>query len=632
MRFVTDRCLSCGTPSKTEPHHTVSDFWFCSEDCYNREFYKYLPKEFAHGKTSFDDPEIGLIWEEVGEETYDSSVESAEQALKRALANTPWERLRKEWHEHRDAAWQEAANQLHRRIQAEAKVQQVEQEEKLRLVREKEEEKERIAQEKEDEKERILREKEEERLEEERLAQEAEEEKLEPRKIPEKIRLEHTHILAPSGSGKTQFLQNTILEYHLDLAPPIIFIDPKGFAVEALSRVKPLRDRIVIIDPFDSPALGLFDMQGRSPNQLISDFAYIFSTTNQSLTGKQAPCFSFCARLLFTIPDANLFTLLDLLNDRIEPKKPPNPIFLEAIPKLPEVARRFFETDYYSSNYTATREQIKARIWGVLENDSLATMLNSKVRKLNLAECIRKRNTVLVNTRMVQLKEAHQTLGRYIISLVQDAIQSRKERDPVYLIIDEFQEFADEIKTPSMLRLIREYGGGVTLAHQNMFCAELNDNIRNAISTNTSIKYAASPEADDLGYMAKNLRCKPEFLSSVHKTKHHARFACFVRGLQPPLTHPFIVESEFGWIDDWPEMRDIEHRHMLARNRVMLKHYPNSRVAEATAITHKAPEGALRGEPITPAEVMDKKPTQTTDKPIVSPPDDPSKPATWTRK
>jgi hypothetical protein len=46
-----------------------------------------------------------------------------------------------------------------------------------------------------------------------------------------------------------------------------------------------------------------------------------------------------------------------------------------------------------------------------------------------------------------------------------------------------------------MLRLIREYGGGVVMAFQDMFCNEMNDNTRTAITTNTSIKYAASPEA-----------------------------------------------------------------------------------------------------------------------------------------
>src|SRR5262249_49102672 len=197
------------------------------------------------------------------------------------------------------------------------------------------------------------------------------------------------------------------------------------------------------------------------PAQLISDFRYIFSTTNQKMTGKQAPCFSFCAQLLFNIPHANLLTLFDLLEDGTN-RKPRSPIFADAISKLPTIPRLFFETDYYSDSYSSTRQEIKVRIWGVLENDALGAMFNANTRKLDVAKCIRERKILLVNTRMTKLKEAHQILGRYIISLAKDAILARPEteRHPVYLVIDEFQEFADPLKTPELLRLIREYHGG----------------------------------------------------------------------------------------------------------------------------------------------------------------------------
>ena len=343
---------------------------------------------------------------------------------------------------------------------------------------------------------------------------------------------------------------------------------PKGLVVERLSKLQIFKDRAVVVDPLDAPALNLFQTLGRDPAQLISDFSYIFSTTKQKLTGKQTTCFSFCARLLFTLQSANLITLLDLLDDRRD-KRPPNLIFQDAIPKLPDMARRFFEQDYYSQNYASTREEIKARVYGVAQNEILAAMFNAKTRKLDIAKCIRERKIVLVNTRMTQLAEDHQTLGRYIIALVQDAIQSVKPAHPVYLVIDEFQEFADAEKTPRLLRLLREYNGGAVIAHQNMFCAELDEATRTAISTNTSIKYASSPEGQDLNYMARDLRCDPDWLKAQHKSETHAKFACYVRGMG--LTHPFIVHSEFGWIEKWPKMSDEDYRVLRATNKAALE-------------------------------------------------------------
>ena len=378
---------------------------------------------------------------------------------------------------------------------------------------------------------------------------------------------------------------------------------------------------------------------GRNPAQLISDFRYIFSTTNQKMTGKQVPCFSFCARLLFTLPHANLFTLLDLLDDRTH-KKPPNPLFQSAIKNLPEAARRFFESDFYSPNYASTREEIKSRIWGVLESDVLSKMFNANTRHLDIAKCISERKILLVNTRMTELKELHQTLGRYIIALAKDAILSRKERHPVYLVIDEFQEFADPQKTPELLRLIREYNGGAVLAHQNMYCAELDDDTRTAISTNTSIKYASSPEAQDLNYMARDLKCEPEFLSQQEPTETHARFACFVRGMK--LKHPFIIHSEFGWINRWPKMPEKTYRRLREFHKWGLSDDPIPQTApekrvesvETSPQTHNGPTEAepLRKEETPPAGIAPAARAATYTDTVSKNEPDPSKPARWIRK
>jgi hypothetical protein len=587
MRFDTARCLHCGSPAQTRCR-TFGEFWFCSELHYMEEIWKLLPDEWRV-ENMYDHPK--------GKELI-RWVDNAKALLEESDDPFPYdheykfEEYEKWFTEQCEVQWRSAETQLISRIEAEVVHKKAEQEAKDRLVREKEEEKA-----------EQLREKEKQQREE----AEAQLELLKPQPIPEKIRFEHTHILGPSGSGKTTLLQNNVLQDFLvngninPNPPAYIIIDPKGLMVERLSKLNVFanhyKDRIVIVDPFDAPALNLFQTAGRSASQLISDFGYIFSTTKQKMTGKQNSCFSFCARMLFTLPQANLFTLLDLLDDRTH-KKPPNPLFQNAIPHLPPVAKRFFETDFYSPNYASTREEIKSRIYGVLENDILSAMLNAKTRKLDIAKCIRERKILLVNTRMTQLKEAHQTLGRYIIALAQDAIQSRAERHPVYLVCDEYQEFCDPQKTPEGLRLLREYGGGAVLAHQNMYCAELDDDTRNAISTNTSIKYASSPEGQDLNYMARDLRCDAEFLKATHKSNTHARFACFARGMN--LQHPFIVEEEFGWIEKWPKMSEDAYKALRASNKAALADThegPSDAERSHVTMTKPAEAGPLKTDP-----------------------------------
>ena len=84
-----------------------------------------------------------------------------------------------------------------------------------------------------------------------------------PLAVPFSVRFEHTHILAGSGHGKTQTLQHLILsDMQRDPPPSLIIIDGQGEMIDKLSRLALFQDRDdpIIIDPRDTPALNLFDV------------------------------------------------------------------------------------------------------------------------------------------------------------------------------------------------------------------------------------------------------------------------------------------------------------------------------------------------------------------------------------
>jgi hypothetical protein len=188
-----------------------------------------------------------------------------------------------------------------------------------------------------------------------------------------------------------------------------------------------------------------------------------------------------------------------------------------------------------------------------------------------------------------------QLLGRYIIAKVLNAAFSRqfipKEQwHAAFLMIDEFQDYADDDKIPELLRLAREYRLGVSLAHQVMHSRELSASLQTNISTNTSIKYCSSPEAIDQNYMARDLRCEADFFKTYTAP---GRFACFVRGMSPQLQHPFLISLQFPNITDEMQMSDFEYEILLERNRAML----------AASKTHTARDGASREFASTPPTV-----------------------------
>lgn len=403
-----------------------------------------------------------------------------------------------------------------------------------------------------------------------------------PFSIPDKIRFEHTYCLAPSGAGKTTLIERVILDdLSKEDSPALVVIDPKGLMVQRLSRLEAIKHRLVVLDPNTQPlpALNMFastqrDLPAHIREQLqshvVSNFAYIFSSVDSPLTQRQSVCFSFCIRLLMH-QESNIHTLMELLDERVKDAELSR--FYEAIQRCDQTTRRFFETEYFTSTFGETRGQIKARLYSIVMHPSFVHMFGSNERKLDMFDCLQERKVVLVNSALgIPGSSASQLFARYMIALTLNAAFERtaiprKQWNPAHLVIDEFQLVADEVKTPEMLRLAREYNLGIFLAMQDMHGKPFNEALRTAISTNTSIKYASSPEGVDMNYAARDLRTTDDYLRAATKTRTHGRFACFVRGM---LDRPITLTLPFGAIDHEPMMPPDEHRALMQRLREQL--------------------------------------------------------------
>lgn len=474
-----------------------------------------------------------------------------------------------------------------------------EQKEKARLSAE--EEKRYAAEEKAAEKQRLRDEKDEEKR---RLAWEKEEEKrrLEEEKyqepiyeIPYNVRFEHTHILAPSGTGKTTMMQQIILDdLHSDNPPAMVIIDPKGEMVRRLRSLDlfnpedgPLWHRLIVIDATDTdnpPALNMFttpagdeSTKRRIQNQTIDLFEYIFSSSEFKLTPKQSIGFSFLARLMFEIPGADIFKFLDVVEEEVDFDKGQTSAYAHYIARLDSGAQRFFARDFYGE-FKEAKSQVKARLYMILKSPELSAIFNSSFSSVDWFGCLQNRRIILVNTGMNQLGEAaSQLFGRYVIASVvaaaggRDGIKDKNLWTPVFLHVDEAQLFVDERKTQRMLNLSREYKLGITLAHQQMNGFPFTENMRNSVSTNTSVKYAASVEAQDLTDAARDLHCDPEFIRSHQRDNRYVNFACYIRNMG--LKGPFTAQAELGNVDKCAQMSAKNLDRLIKLNRQNVRTY-----------------------------------------------------------
>ena len=400
-------------------------------------------------------------------------------------------------------------------------------------------------------------------------------------------RFEHMHVLGGSGHGKTQFLQQLILEdisrIFIGEKESLFVIDSQGDMIDNilhLAMLSPefeenLADRIVLIDPNDiehPPCLNLFDVgldrldrysaveREKLMNGAIALYEYIFgSLLGAELTQRQSVIFRYLARLLMVVPGATIHTLREFMQDP-ESAVP----YLE---RLDGTTRAFFDTQFFDKSFDDTRQQILTRLWGILSNPVLERMFTNERNQVNLFDALNDGKIVLVNTAKDLLKQdGCEMLGRFFIALLTQATQERaaiapEGRTPTMAYIDEAQDYFDD-NIDLLLSQARKYRVGLTLAHQNLgqFSRELLASVM--ASTATKVVGGASP--DDRTKLARAMNCDPDFIASMRKGQDRSEFAYYVRNQTPQALR---LTVSFGVMERSEKSKTGEYERLIEANR-----------------------------------------------------------------
>ena len=122
--------------------------------------------------------------------------------------------------------------------------------------------------------------------------------------------------------------------------------------------------------------------------------------------------------------------------------------FAEYVPKLDSpTARAFFETEFNSREFDATKKQVRRRLWGILENKTFEHMFSYPKSKLRLSDEMNAGKVILINTSKDLLKQTGtEIFGRFFVALITQAALERasvpkSERMPTYVYIDEANDY-----------------------------------------------------------------------------------------------------------------------------------------------------------------------------------------------
>lgn len=404
-----------------------------------------------------------------------------------------------------------------------------------------------------------------------------------PLKLSHEDRFSHMHVVGGSGAGKTQLLQNLILhDLKSDDPPALVIVDSQTDLISKLSHLAlfdpedgPLKDRFVLITPRDiehSPALNIFDVNRSRLGKydeatkeqitagVIQTFDYLFNgLLGADLTAKQGVFFRFVARLMLALPETlgRPATILDLiaLMDDAEP-------YREAIARLPDIQRTFFERDFPSKTFAQTKEQIRYRLNAILENPTFARLFTSRRTKLDLFDALNNNAVILVDTAKDFLKGASAHFGRIFISLVLQAVLERAalpehKRKPAFLIVDEAAAYFDS-NIDDLLTEARKYKLGCVFAHQ--FLDQCAGALRSSLAANTSAKFVSGVSTADARSLAPDLRTTPDFILSQPRFQ----FAAHIRNI---TQHAVSIPVPVGALEEEPRLSQRAYERLRATNR-----------------------------------------------------------------
>ena len=435
-----------------------------------------------------------------------------------------------------------------------------------------------------------------------------------PLPIPQEVRFEHTHIIGGTGHGKTQLLQLLIaddLHRALNENLSVIVLDPDGTLIDTLTRLRLfephiLGDRAIFIDPTDSQqpvGLNLFDVatvagadrraRETVENNTIELFEYFFDALlGSELTNRQSTLFRYLGLLLMQIPGGNIHTLRELMEDG-EPFRP----YME---QLTGTARTFFETRFFDRSLNQTKQQILARLWGVLSNRSLDRLFSAKRNTVQFDQAMQDGKLIFVNSSKEYLgEEGSHIFARMMVALLGQGLIRRaalppQARTPTYIYIDEAEGVVDHTLI-RLLAQVRKYHGAITLAHQHL--DQLSAGARGGVFANTSIKLAGGVSAQDAVKLAPEFRVDKDFILGQQKGSSHSHFALFAKNVTP---RAMALPVPLGFVEKLPRLSGAAHAALIARSRE--RYGWRSEVAEPSLppddASQSAPPPSSLGDPL----------------------------------
>jgi len=376
--------------------------------------------------------------------------------------------------------------------------------------------------------------------------------------------LHHTHVVGPTGVGKSVLL-GRLIEQDIADGLAVVVIEPKGDLIDdVLAHIPEHRQgEVVVLDPADLTPVGLNPLahHGQRSEVVADGILTIFKALYAEAWGPRTQdILHACLLTLTRRSDASLVMLPLLLTNAGFRRS------LTSSLRDPLALEPFWA--WYENLSDGERQQAIAPVMNKLRQwllrPSLRAVLGQREPRFHFRQVFTERKILLVPLRKGIIgAEAASLLGSLVVAELWQATLSRaaiepERRHPVMVYIDEVQDYLHlPTDLGDALAQARGLGVGFTLAHQ--FLGQLSPAMRTGVLANARSRICFQLAHEDAVTMAKgHPELGPEDLTSLGQYEVYA--SLFARGQVTPYASGHTLAAA-------PQTSDPAVLRSLSRDR-----------------------------------------------------------------
>ncbi len=424
--------------------------------------------------------------------------------------------------------------------------------------------------------------------------------------MPRHDRGRHLYIIGQTGVGKSALLELlTIADINNNYG--VAIIDPHGdYAQSILRRIPEERiNEVIYFNPADTEFPMSFNPMEVIDSKLKTHTASEIIGVLKRMFDSWGPRLEYILRYallaLLDYPDSTMLDITRILTDDKFRKE-----VLQYVDDT--VVANFWKVEFNSWNTKFATEAVAPilnKVGAFTANPLVRNIIGQPKGSFNIRNIMDENKILIVNlTRGIIGEDNAAILGALLVTKIQLAAMSRadvpiEKRNPFYLYVDEFQNFATD-SFATILSEARKYGLNLTVANQ--YIAQMSQEVRDAIFGNVGTIIGFRMGADDAGRMQRYF--EPNFTEYDLINMHNRHFvsSMTIEGEKAPAFSAITLTLP-DRTTDYSDYIINNSRRLYAFNKNSVEEYINDR--------HSTAKRSVR-ENEKPARVVNK-PIETND-------------------